>query len=93
MFWAFVGLNATSLIALILATLLICHPIEYSYNKNIPRGHCGNMLALQRWGAIWNLLMDTAIVVLPMPILWGLTVDRKKKIGVTFVLGTGVMYV
>jgi hypothetical protein len=90
-FKTFIVLNITSLVAVMLGALLICRPIEYSYNKTIPGGHCGDMLALQRWTAIWNLLMDTAIVALPMPILWSLKLNVRKKIGLSIVLGLGIM--
>jgi hypothetical protein len=90
-FWTFVGLNVASLIAIILSALLICRPIAYTYDKTIVGGYCGDLLSLQLFTAIWNLLMDIAIVVLPMPIVWGLKMKTQRKVGVSLMFGMGIM--
>jgi hypothetical protein len=50
-FWTFVGLNASSLVAVIIASLAVCRPMRYAYDKTIP-GYCGDILALQRYTAV-----------------------------------------
>jgi hypothetical protein len=88
-FWIFVALNVSSLTSIICSTLLVCRPLAYSYDKSIAGGHCGDILKLQLFTAIWNLLMDVAIVVLPMPIVWTLKMRTKKKVGVSLMFGMG----
>jgi hypothetical protein len=88
-FWVFVGLNFASLVAIIFSTLLICRPITYSFDKSAVGGHCGDLISFQLFVAIWNLLMDVAIVVLPMPVIWGLKMKIKSKVGVSLMFGMG----
>lgn len=90
-FWIFIALNVSSLISIIFSALLVCRPIAYTYDKTIVGGYCGDVLKLQLFTAIWNLLMDVAIVVLPMPIVWTLKMRIKKKVGVSFMFGMGIM--
>jgi len=80
-----------SMVAVILAVTLICRPIAYSYNRTIPGGHCGDMISFERYTAIFNLLADAILVVLPMPILWNLQMHTRKKVGLTIILGMGVL--
>ena len=77
------GLTATLAVVVILATLLICRPLAYNWNPTI-NGTCGDTHKLYLSGGIVNLLLDVSIVILPMPMLWGLqvcisTYVTKKK--------------
>jgi hypothetical protein len=91
MSWAVVALNLATLMSIILSTCLICRPITYSFEKTLPNGHCGDLVSFELYPAIWNLISDSIIVILPMPMLWGLELQRKKKIGLSIVFGVGVM--
>lgn len=42
--------------------------------------------------AILNLLQDVVVVVLPMPILWGLQMARSRKVALSSIFGIGIMY-
>lgn len=86
-----IGLNLASLVAVILATALICKPIAFTYNRTIPGGHCGDLISFERFTAVWNLLCDATLVVLPMPILWNLHMQTRKKIGLSIIFSTGAM--
>ena len=91
--WVVIGLNVASFVAVEISTGLICKPIGYSYNRTIPGGHCGDLSTFERFTAVWNLLCDAALVVLPMPILWNLQMKTKKKVGLSIVFGAGTMCV
>jgi hypothetical protein len=43
-----------------------------------------------RYGSIPNLVTDVVVLILPLPLVWGLHVSSKEKIGllVTFLLGS-----
>jgi hypothetical protein len=43
-----------------------------------------------RYGSIPNIVTDVVMLILPMPLIWGLHVSTKVKIGllVTFLLGS-----
>lgn len=65
-----------------------CQPFEYSWNKWIP-GHCIDLMILFRYISGLNLASDLAILILPLPIVWGLHTSRTQKIGLTLTFLTG----
>ena len=67
-----------------------CQPFEYSWNKWIP-GHCIDLMILFRYISGLNLASDLAILILPLPIIWGLHTSRAQKIGLTLTFLTGSM--
>lgn len=40
---------------------------------------------------ILNFVLDILVLVLPMPVLWGLNMRLKKKLGLAFMFGIGFM--
>ena len=87
------GFNAAFGAATILGACLICLPIAYNWDHSIAGGHCGNQKSLDLFIGIFNLLMDVTVVVLPMPVLWGLQMAVGRKIVLSMMFGLGVMYV
>lgn len=59
-------------LASVLAIILICHPVQYFWDKTIPGGHCGNDFGILYGVASPNIVTDIAILILPLPILWKL---------------------
>ena len=55
-------------------------------------GSCGDQELLDMYIAILNLLQDVVVVVLPMPILWGLQMARSRKAALSCIFGIGIMY-
>ena len=88
--WIIAVINIASLIAVIVSTCSICRPYSYSFVKT-SGGYCGNLPSFEHYTAIWNLIADTIIVILPMPMLWGLQMQTKKKVGLSIVFGIGLM--
>ena len=88
--WIIAAFNIASLIAVIFSICLICRPYSYSFLKT-GDGYCGNLVSLDTYTAVWNLIADTVIVVLPMPMLWGLQLQTKKQVGLSIVFGVGAM--
>ncbi|KAL8770166.1 MAG: hypothetical protein Q9209_004008 [Squamulea sp. 1 TL-2023] len=66
-----------------------CTPVAYLWDRTIPGGHCINFTALARFTNIANMVTDILILIMPIPIVWNLHLDRSKKIGVCglFLLG------
>jgi hypothetical protein len=89
--WAIVGLNAMIFASVVIATCLICRPITYSFDKTSPNGECGDLDRFEQYIAIINMIADSIIVILPMPMLWRLQMDTKKKVGISILLGLGVL--
>lgn len=70
-------------------TLTICHPYSYFSHK----GLCGNQVAFYITSGVFNLLLDITVIVLPMPMLWGLQMVTRKKVVLTVIFGIGAGYV
>ena len=75
----------------VIADCLICRPISYRWAGNID-GSCGDQRALDMCIAVFNLLQDVVVVVLPMPVLWGLRIPRDKKVALSCMFGIGILY-
>lgn len=76
-------------IAIIFGASFICRPFAYNWNKTIPGGHCGDIMALYRFVSIPNILTDIAILILPFSTLYKLQVSTSRKLGIslTFLVG------
>ena len=72
----------------ILEAFLICRPLAFFWNKTI-EGSCGNEQAIFLSTGILNLMIDVMVVILPMPMLWGLQMKVAKKIALTGIFGLG----
>jgi len=79
--------------AVILGTCLLCTPFRYAWDKTIVGGHCADSTKNYLAVGIVNMIIDFAIVGLPMPILWGLQMPTNKKIAISTILALGLLYV
>ncbi|KAL8704957.1 MAG: hypothetical protein Q9201_001903 [Fulgogasparrea decipioides] len=89
--WANVGFNGLVFMSIVLGTCLICTPITWSFDKSDPNGKCGDLQSFERYTAVMSLITDAIIVVLPMPMLWGLQMKMQKKVGISIVFGLGAI--
>jgi hypothetical protein len=78
------------LIMVILEGFLLCRPVSYTWNK-LQMGKCGNERKVYLSSGIVNLIIDAAIVILPMPMLWGLQLGMAKKVALTVIFGLGAL--
>jgi hypothetical protein len=67
-----------------------CRPFRYNWviGPEVLE-HCPNLELKFLLSAIFNLVLDVCILVLPMPMLWTLNMSPRKKIAITFVFGLG----
>ncbi|KAL8769845.1 MAG: hypothetical protein Q9209_004283 [Squamulea sp. 1 TL-2023] len=94
------GLSVSLMTAMISASFLICPLNNLSWDTR-GRGACEKSSALYLGGGVANILLDVAIVALPMPMLWGLQVQQtrspksemktSKKIALTVIFGLGAL--
>ena len=84
------GLNMLWWISMFIEDLTVCQPLSYTWNKSLS-GHCGNILAGYISSAIINVILDVAVIILPMPILWKLQMRLSKKILISGIFGLGLM--
>ena len=76
--WVVGGLNLAWLIAGILAAIFQCSPTRKAFEPEIP-GQCFSQWAWFFWTALTEMIIDIFILVLPLPRLWQLRMDGKKK--------------
>lgn len=75
-------------VAVFFQDIFLCWPIAKNWDKTIT-GSCGSTIQAYEAFGIINLTIDLAIVVLPMPLLWGLQLPVAKKIALTAIFGIG----
>ncbi|KAI4184575.1 MAG: hypothetical protein L6R41_004650 [Letrouitia leprolyta] len=84
-----------SLITVLLA-IFGCHPIEANWNAKLymdPKTHCHpKVYNVVNYHGFCNIITGFALLFLPLPMLWRLQMDRKKKLGVGLVLATGALF-
>lgn len=76
----------------ITTTLAMCRPIVSNWDRNI-KGKCGDEGTAELAAAAFNMALDVGIVVLPVPVIWGLHMSKQKKAAVvaTFALSLGLV--
>ena len=75
-----------------LQILLNCRPIEVFWNPAAP-GTCANLQAAWLGIGLTNLVVDAVIVVLPLPVLWGLHMDVRRKLQLCGIFSLGFLCV
>ena len=73
----------------VILAFVMCKPFVFSWDKSIPGGKCGDIMAVYRWMSLPNLATDLAMLILPLPVIWGLQIRRNQKIGLTLTFLTG----
>ncbi|KAI2602125.1 hypothetical protein GGR54DRAFT_654536 [Hypoxylon sp. NC1633] len=72
--------------------LFFCRPTAKLWYPEIP-GQCGDLVADYIAGASIDLIIDTVIILLPMPTLWSLQLAIFKKLALTFIFGVGFIII
>lgn len=87
--YAVLTINAAFCIGVVFTDCLICIPFSCRWDSE-GCSQCGNEILFSLFTAIFNLLLDITVVVLPMPLLGRLQMAVSKKIvlGGMFGLGT-----
>ena len=84
--WITGAFNVGWLIFAIFSAIFECTPIDKAWKPTI-EGHCINFYAWWMAHAILSVLIDLVILLIPMPILWKLTLPPLRKF---FLLGVFV---
>ena len=67
-----------------------CLPIHYFWHREGP-GHCINNVTFYIVLASLNLATDVAVLVLPVPFIWRLQMQKRKRIGISSVFLIGLL--
>jgi hypothetical protein len=70
-----------------------CRPLAYTWDRTIPGVQCFDMKNFWMGTSIVAMFFDVTCVVLPIPVLWRLKLERGKKVRLVAVFGLGFLYV
>ncbi|KAK7539316.1 uncharacterized protein J3D65DRAFT_618203 [Phyllosticta citribraziliensis] len=63
----------------IASAIITCNPVAYTWDKTISGGTCKNQSPILYTNAAVNIFTDFATIILPMPVLNKLSLDRRQK--------------
>lgn len=86
--WVAHAINVAWLVGIVFGTIFLCHPIDKSWNPAIP-GHCGSTSSLYIGSAVPSVAIDLIVLILPLPKIWSLHMDRSRKVGLIIVFTFG----
>ncbi|KAH6683060.1 hypothetical protein B0J14DRAFT_137725 [Halenospora varia] len=90
-YWAWANIGYTIIWGIVswCVNLTVCAPVAYYYDKTIIGGHCKNQVISGMANGALSLLGDIFILCLPIPMIWGLQVNMRRKIALCgiFLLG------
>ncbi|KAF2185205.1 hypothetical protein K469DRAFT_707981 [Zopfia rhizophila CBS 207.26] len=86
--WACVVYNILWIIGIELVVYLQCRPISLLWT-----GHCTPARKTTVSTSILNILADIFVLILPQPMLWGLRLPIRKKLGISVIMLMGLFTV
>jgi len=78
--WATMSVTIGIGISFFIADLLQCTPIAFFWDSSIVGGKCINQFLFYFISAAISTATDLWILLLPMPIFWGLQISVKRRI-------------
>ncbi|KAM0512566.1 hypothetical protein ACHAPE_008743 [Trichoderma viride] len=75
---------------LFIGAFAICTPVQLNWDKFHYTGTCGDVKMLWAVTGGLNIFSDLVIMLLPMPYLYGLSLQMYKKIGLMVTFGIGL---
>jgi len=77
-------------ISILFVSIFQSSPIKYLWTPDLTNAHHINFTAYLVGLAVPNVVMDFAILVLPLSIVWQLQISRKRKVALSaiFLVGT-----
>ena len=71
---------------------LACRPIEAFWDATV-KGDCLNLVHFTYFTNITNMITDVWIFLMPVPVIWHLQLQTKKKLLLCFIFSVGIAYV
>ncbi|KAF2681131.1 hypothetical protein K458DRAFT_310450 [Lentithecium fluviatile CBS 122367] len=85
-----IGVLALYYIAITLVKIFICKPVEKFWNHKTP-GKCLNTNTVFISDCVVSLVTDFVILVSPLPVIWNLQMDLRRKLGSSVALAVGAI--
>ncbi|KAL5121491.1 hypothetical protein ACEQ8H_000563 [Pleosporales sp. CAS-2024a] len=76
-------------IAITVTLLLACRPLPAYWDANV-KGHCLDLVTFTYFTNISNLVTDIWIFLMPVPMIWHLQLQTKRKLLLIFIFCTGL---
>lgn len=91
--YTLIGLEVSFMIAFLPIFLTICNPPSafWSLDATEQAAKCHPIQRQQYASVITNMVLDLAVVILPLPEIWKLRLPTSKKVFITFMFGLGIM--
>ena len=87
--YAILNLNTIFFIATFLSNVLSAIPVGCQWSDTIECSSAVDAKSIDFSVALFNLLLDVTVVLLPMPVLWGLQMAVGKKATLSGMFGLG----
>ena len=92
--WAGIILAAAFYGSMIIVFSVICTPRNgESYAEAFQTPKCLKAADVSLAAGIFNMVSDIYLLVIPIPAVWGLKMERKRKLGVLIIFATGFSWV
>ena len=78
-------------IALSLALIFACSPVQKSWDVSITSGSCINKPAVYLATAVTNTFSDLVLLLIPIRVVWGLHMRLVQKLGVVAIFCIGCL--
>ena len=78
-------------LALILGDVFTCRPLSKVWHPRRP-GVCEKTYPYLIYISSCNMATDLIIIILPMPMIWGMQMATRRKIELTVIFALGSMY-
>jgi hypothetical protein len=78
-------------LALMLATIFACSPLEKNWDVTVTTGTCVNRQGIYLAVALANTLSDIVLIMIPIRIVRGLRLPLAQKIGIAILFGLGCL--
>ncbi|KAI0001228.1 hypothetical protein F4779DRAFT_604409 [Xylariaceae sp. FL0662B] len=79
-------------LAVMFALIFRCNPVERSWDTRVP-GSCVKAAIIPYISAVASPICDIYVMALPIPVIWSLKLNLKKKIKVFAVFSVGILAV
>lgn len=91
--WAVGAMNAGWLISALISTVFQCDPVYAVWSETpVPDAKCFEQQPWFLGTAIPSMIIDLFILILPLPMLWGLQATASRRLMVGFVFLCGYRY-
>ena len=85
------GVLMASLMANITAVSVVCIPFKALWDPSIQGARCINQNAFFRYSTLPNIITDLCMLILPLPVIWRMSLSTRDKFGLSLTFCTGSM--